>query len=585
MTAAAAIMAGMLVLSGCADTVSAASGTSAKAADTAETSTADTSSQDATTAGTDTTAAASADGTAAGTAATQTASTGNESLETLAAESSLYLTGDYSDKDKDTGEGSDAQKLTISGSGQTYTISEAGTYVITGTATDSRIIVDAGDDGNVHLILAGMSISNGTTAPIYVKTAKNCRITLQDGTENTVTDSRSEETDTASSGTDTETNTDTNTASDTEADTDDSQEDLSAAIYSRSDLIINGSGTLTVKAGYNDGIKSKDDLEIVSGTIAVDAADDGIVGKDSVSIADGTLTITSGGDGIKTTNDEDTSKGYFILDGGAVTIEAGDDGVDSTESAVINGGTLTVAKCEEGLEALFIAVHDGTVDITASDDGINISDGAGSGDAAGGMGGGNAPSGGSGDTQSDSSAPGNGAGMHRGGAPGGGNAADGGNAFSGGGRMSGMAGGQTIDGLLLIDGGRVTVDASGDGLDSNGSIYINGGYTIVSGSTQNDNSALDYNGSCRVDAGVLLLSGTAGMAQYPDTDSKLSTAYASVNVDAGTEVSAVDADGNELYSWTVDKDADLLQLAAPEITSSDTVSFVIGGTKTAAEIK
>jgi hypothetical protein len=153
MTAAAAIMAGMLVLSGCADTVSAASGTSAKAADTAETSTADTSSQDATTAGTDTTAAASADGTAAGTAATQTASTGNESLETLAAESSLYLTGDYSDKDKDTGEGSDAQKLTISGSGQTYTISEAGTYVITGTATDSRIIVDAGDDGNVHLIL------------------------------------------------------------------------------------------------------------------------------------------------------------------------------------------------------------------------------------------------------------------------------------------------------------------------------------------------------------------------------------------------------------------------------------------------
>jgi hypothetical protein len=84
---------------------------------------------------------------------------------------------------------------------------------------------------------------------------------------------------------------------------------------------------------------------------------------------------------------------------------------------------------------------------------------------------------------------------------------------------------------------------------------------------------------------VLLLSGTAGMAQYPDTDSKLSTAYASVNVDAGTEVSAVDADGNELYSWTVDKDADLLQAGSTGDHSSDTVSFVIAGTKTAAEIK
>jgi hypothetical protein len=98
--------------------------------------------------------------------------------------------------------------------------------VITGTATDSRIIVDAGDDGNVHLILAGMSISNGTTAPHICQNSEKLPHNTADGTENTVTDSRSEETDTASSGTDTETNTDTNTASDTEADTDDSQEDL-----------------------------------------------------------------------------------------------------------------------------------------------------------------------------------------------------------------------------------------------------------------------------------------------------------------------------------------------------------------------
>jgi hypothetical protein len=172
--------------------------------------------------------------------------------------------------------------------------------------------------------------------------------------------------------------------------------------------------------------------------------------------------------------------------------------------------------------------------------------------------------------------------------PSGGQKPSGDRTASGGGMPSGGMGGgmDAINGLLLIDGGKLTVDAAGDGLDSNGSILINGGYTVVSGSVDGGNAALDYNGDCEMNDGVLILSGNSGMAQALNDSSKESMAAASSNdtIAAGTEVVLTDDSGKELYRFTVAKDCNYLQIAAPEIDSTGSYSFVIDGTSTAATV-
>ena len=99
------------------------------------------------------------------------------------------------------------------------------------------------------------------------------------------------------------------------------EDEPNAALFSKEDLTINGTGSLTVTGRYNNGIASKDDLVIVDGSITVNAAHDGIRGKDSISVRGGTITVTAGGDGLKANNDTDADKGWIALDGGVFTIE------------------------------------------------------------------------------------------------------------------------------------------------------------------------------------------------------------------------------------------------------------------------
>ena len=148
-------------------------------------------------------------------------------------------------------------------------------------------------------------------------------------------------------------------------------EDLDGAIYSKSDLVFSGSGSIEVKSNY-DGIVSKDNLEIKNGIYTINSDDDGIRGKDSVIILDGTFTINSGGDGIKASNDEDTSLGYVIITGGTYNIIAKSDGIQAITKATISGGTLNITS-SEGIEATYVKIDDGTINISASDDGINAS--------------------------------------------------------------------------------------------------------------------------------------------------------------------------------------------------------------------
>lgn len=199
----------------------------------------------------------------------------------------------------------------------TVKIHTSGTYVLEGSSTDSQVIVDAEDEGTVRLILNGVSLESTSTAPIFVKQADKAVISAEAGTSNTITDPPEyvyeEETD-----------------------------EPKAAIYSKDDLTINGTGTLIVNGNYKDGITGKDDLKMIKATIEVTAEDDGIVGRDLFAMNDAFITIDAGGDGMKSSNDTDENKANIVLESGSLTIDAYSDGIQSENTVTIVDGEYTI---------------------------------------------------------------------------------------------------------------------------------------------------------------------------------------------------------------------------------------------------
>lgn len=132
--------------------------------------------------------------------------------------------------------------------------------------------------------------------------------------------------------------------------------------------------------------------------------------------------------------------------------------------------------------------------------------------------------------------------------------------------------------LLTISGGTLLVNAEGDGLDSNGTIMITGGTTVVSGPTANGNGALDSNGGITVTGGTVVAAGSSGMAESPSTES--TTGWVAVAfgqaIAAGQTISIV-KDGTVIASYTTVKDAASLVLADPGITSGLTYDVYVGG--------
>lgn len=240
---------------------------------------------------------------------------------------------------------------TITGTGASIsngvlTISKAGTYVLSGKLNGS-VLVNASSSDDVRLVLNGVTITATKTAPIQVYQANQVMLSLEKGTTNTVTDAAYQAAYNADG------------------------DEITAAIFSKDDLIINGEGKLTVHAKNNDGITGKDDLIIMSGNITVTAVDDGIVGKDSVQIADGTIRVTAAGDGIKASNDTDAGEGYVLITGGSITISAGDDGIKGEQQFILSGGTIHITKSVEGIESMDLIFAGGTARVVSSDDGVN----------------------------------------------------------------------------------------------------------------------------------------------------------------------------------------------------------------------
>ncbi len=239
---------------------------------------------------------------------------GNSTVVAAETENTSYDLSGLTDMDELTDEEIDsAEVIDLDGKTGTYTITEGGTYRLKGSSEDCSVVIEVDEDEDVTIILDSVSLDSKASAPVYVASADTVNLVL-------VGDSAL-----------------TNGGSFDDAE----DEKTDAVIYSKSDLVISGNGSLTITSPSGKGIVSNDGLSIYSGVLNITASDDGI-----------------------NVNDE------LVISGGTFAIEAGDDGIHADMSIQIDGGTIDIIAAE-GFEATSIVINDGDISINASDDGIN----------------------------------------------------------------------------------------------------------------------------------------------------------------------------------------------------------------------
>lgn len=486
-------------------------------------------------------------------------------------------------------------KIKFSGDGaevdnNQITITKAGTYVIKGKLKDGSIIVDTKDKDVVHLIFNGVTINCSNNAPVYIKSASKTVITLADQTVNTLIDGENYQY------------------------LDENTDEPNAALFSKDNLTINGTGKLIVNGNYNNGITSKDELKIAEGNIVVSAADDGILGRDLLAIKGGMITITAKDDGLKSSN-TDEDKGNIIIEGGTIDITANGDGIQAENSLLITGGEFnilcgdkdviysedtnqtqmpnmrtketTTADTEtqvsqKGLKASKnIGINNGTFTINTIDDAIHsngkitISNGSFSiatkDDAI----------------HADNELELNGGtiniiksyeGLE----------AD--NITINGGTISIISSDDGINAAskeesefssshnsqLTINDGQIQINSSADGIDSNGNVNLNGGTVIIFGPTSGGDGAIDYDGQFEIGGGTLFAAGSLGMLQTPSAASAQS--YFSIAFDttqqADTEISLLNQSEDTIFNQIVEKEYQSIIISIPELKEGSQYSFV-----------
>lgn len=492
------------------------------------------------------------------------------------------------------------------------TVTGSAVYEFSGDLT-GMLVVDAGKDDTVHLILNSVQIQSPTSAALYVRKAGRVIVTLADGTENVLTNGGSFQ------------------AVDESA--------IDGAVFSKKDLAFIGNGSLQVESPAGNGIVCKDNLLMTGGSYTIASAGHGLDANDSIRIGKVNLTIDAGQDGIHAETTDDNTIGFVYLSGGTVKIEAEGDGISagawlqmesgtydllcgggyengeehssgygdfmgggpggmgggpgghrSTESAratdtdsismkglkaatgmainggtvkidaaddalhsdvslVINGGSFTIASgddalhaeevltvtnctlevstCYEGLEAHEIYLSGGDLQLVCTDDGINAA-------------GGNDDSGSGGRDQMQGGGPG---------------------------RPGNMGGNST--GVVAISGGKLYLNASGDGIDANGSLSITGGYTVVCGPTRGDTAVLDYDNTATISGGTFIGTGAMMMAQTLTSDSGqgVVAVYSQGGFTAGTLLTLTDGSGKELISYNPELSFQLIILSTPDMRS------------------
>lgn len=543
-------------------------------------------------------------GSNASTSGSDDQASGTES--TSATETTLDLSTMFSDRDYETEyTQEDCVEITLDGStgscssdavsisNSEVRITEEGTYVLQGSF-NGMVVIDAEKTDKVQLVLDGVSIASKTTAAIYVLQADKVFLTLAEGTENTL-----------ENGGEFVAIDDNN---------------IDAVIYSKDDLTLNGTGSLTIQSPAGHGIVSKDDLAVTGGNYTITAENQGLSGKESVRIADGSFVITAGKDGIHAEDADDSSLGFLYIANGTFDITADGDGISASNTLRVDDGTFTLltgggsssvtkndsgdwswdqqgadtTKSEDstsetasakGLKATgALAIIGGTFSIDSADDGLHtnaaltITDGTytiASGDDGIHGDGLTAIAGGTikitksyegieglsiaisgGDIEVTASDDGL-------------NAA-GGNDQSGAGGYGGFEGNgaseASSDCDIAISGGTLKVNASGDGIDSNGTITVSGGETYVSGPTSNGNGALDYGTDAVISGGIFLAAGSSGMASNFGASSTQGVMMVSISSESENgAISLKDSSGTTLLSWTAAKPFSSVVLSCPEI--------------------
>ena len=400
--------------------------------------------------------------------------------------------------------------VTVNGS--TVEITKAGTYIVEGTASKVQLKVAAGKQDEVQIVFKNATLKN-TEAPLLVDTAKKVILTVADGTKNEVAD--------------------------------ESTSTVKGAIYSDSDLTINGKGSLTVTGAASNAIKSKDGIRIVDATVTTTAKKHGVAANDFVNVSGATLNLSADEDGIHSDNEDDVLLGNVYLTNTNITVNAGDDGINASNTMLIDeGATIDVQKSVEGLEARLIHQVGGTITVKSSDDGLNAKDWT--------------------LESSEAQRPGQQTKTVK---------AEAANA-----KNLDQAG----DVKIVIDGGTLTVDAEGDGLDANGSIEINGGTVVVNGPTSGANAALDYDNNAKLNGGTVLFVDNGGMTMGFGSDSSQAFLMASVQGTAGTTVEVVDSSGKTVASLKASKAFSTVLISSPEIKEGEKYTIKVGSNSTTA---
>ena len=251
------------------------------------------------------------------------------SEESAASQSDTDIDSMFTDRDKEVGydeekcvaitlsdDGSRCDNTSVAIDGQTITITEEGTYLLSCSLSNGSVVVATDENVKVRLIFNGVVINNDSSTAIYVQSADKVFITLAPDSENMLSNGGTYET------------------------VDDNN--IDSVIFSKSDLTLNGSGSLTVTAKAGHGIVSKDDLVITGGTYAITVASQGLSGKDSIRILDGDFAITSGKDALHSENEDNAEKGFVYIAGGNFNLTASVDGISASGNMTLLDGTYTM---------------------------------------------------------------------------------------------------------------------------------------------------------------------------------------------------------------------------------------------------
>lgn len=514
--------------------------------------------------------------------------------------------------------------------GTTVTITEEGTYVISGTLYDGMLIVNADEKDKVQLVFEGVTINSETSAALYVLEADKVIVALAPDSENTLSNGGTFE------------------AID--------ENHIDATIFSKQDLSLNGSGSLQVTSPAGHGIVSKDDLVLTGGTYRVEAASHGLDANDSVRIVNTELTISAGKDGIHSENEDDEERGFVYVENGTFSIEAegdgvsagayllvedgifsiltgggsenaeqhtsdnwgdfpgqhpgqhqeqhpeqrmdpqnmgaqmpesneqtndtdstsikglkadgnvmikdgtftidsaddavhsnasifvtggafeiatGDDGFHADDTLCVSAGTINITESYEGLEGLHVEISGGDIKIVSDDDGLNAA-------------GGTDESGYGGPRENDQ--------------------------FGGPGHESSSS----SNGTIVISGGNIYINASGDGIDANGTLEISDGTVTVYGPTVGDTSVLDFDVSGVITGGTFIGTGANMMAQtFTDSEQGVISINAG-NYTAGTQITLEDMDGNIIMTAEPNLDFQIVILSSPDIVKGETYKITVG---------